>query len=88
MGSVWAMDFTDPEVAIEGGYDRVLVVRDLASGTTLSTLATRGEIVRDVRAELERLFQEHGAPLVLKSDNGSPLVAKMCRRCWSISKWC
>jgi len=71
------MDFTEPEVAIEGGYNRVLVVRDLASGNTLSTLATRGEKARDVRAELERLFEQHGAPLVLKSDNGSPLVAKV-----------
>jgi transposase InsO family protein len=70
------MDFTEPQVTIEGGYNRVLVVRDLGSGNTLSTLATGGEKAEDVRAELESLFQEHGAPLVLKSDNGSPLVAK------------
>jgi hypothetical protein len=34
------------------------------------------QVAAGVVAELERLFQEHGAPLVVKCDNGSPLIAK------------
>lgn len=34
-GTVWAMDFTEPPLPIDGLYRFVLVVRDLASGYTL-----------------------------------------------------
>lgn len=78
-GAVWAMDFTKPKVGIEGGLNRVLVVRDLASGRVLSALATRSEKAEQVARELKRLFDLHGAPLVLKEDNGAPLVASVVR---------
>lgn len=79
-GAVWAMDFTEPKVPMEHGATRVLVVRDLASGRQLAAIALRGESSRDVVRELRALFHEHGPPLVLKCDNGGPLVAKRVRR--------
>lgn len=73
-GAVWAMDFTQPPQLVEGAYSRVLLVRDLASGMSLATVAMRRESATEVAFVLERLFREHGAPLVVKSDNGGSLV--------------
>ena len=69
------MDYTEPSVRQEAGATRVLVVRDLASGQQLSSLSMQAESGDAVAAELARLFCKHGAPLVLKSDNGAPLIA-------------
>jgi transposase InsO family protein len=73
-GRVWAIDFTGPVPALDGGASYVLAVRDLASGRQLlwravdaATGAAAGEALAD-------LFARHGAPLVLKSDNGSPFT--------------
>lgn len=73
-GAVWAMDHTELWAELDGGRRQVLLVRDLASGMELSTVAgtTTGE---EVALELERLFERWGAPLVIKCDNGSALVA-------------
>ena len=73
-GSVWAIDHTRPPAPIEGVFARVLVVRDLASGLQLANEAAVCESAVHVESVLERLFAEHGAPLVLKSDNGGALV--------------
>ena len=70
-GTVWAMDFTMPESLIDGKFVRVLVVRDLASGFTLLALPCMGEDSDTVLTGLQSLFELHGAPLVIKSDNGS-----------------
>ena len=70
-GTVWAMDFTMPESLIDGKFVRVLVVRDLASGFTLLALPCMGEDSDTVLIGLQSLFELHGAPLVIKSDNGS-----------------
>lgn len=75
-GSVWAMDHTDLPVAVDGGGRGVLVVRDLASGYVLSTAAALEGTGGEVAAELKRLFVTYGAPLAIKCDNGSPLIAR------------
>jgi transposase InsO family protein len=69
-GRVWAIDFTGPQPALDGARF-VLAVRDLASGRQLLWRAVAvgtGEVAREALADL---FARHGAPLVLKSDNGS-----------------
>jgi len=82
-GLVWACDFTEPSVygrtpslpPIAGCYPYVLAVRDLASGCMLAWQplpALTEEVTREV---LARLFALHGAPLVLKMDNGSAFRA-------------
>jgi transposase InsO family protein len=74
-GSVWAVDFAEPPQPVEGCYGRLLAVRDLASGHQLLWLPVPDEAAATAAAALEGLFREHGAPLVLKSDNGSAFIA-------------
>ena len=74
-GTVWAMDYAEPPRPIDGLYDRVLVVRDLASGYQLLALPTIGESAACVKQSLHGLFAWQGAPLVLKSDNGSSFTS-------------
>ncbi len=69
-GCVWALDFTQPPLAVDGLFPRILVARDLASGNQLEALPTPGEKA-EVACDLVRaLIRRYGAPLVIKSDNG------------------
>jgi transposase InsO family protein len=83
-GRVWAMDFAEPSELgadwslppIEGKYPYLVAVRDLASGFQLSWMP-----LMDPRAEtaievLRMLFALHGAPLILKMDNGAAFIAE------------
>jgi transposase InsO family protein len=77
IGRVWAIDFTGPGPAIEGRYRYLLAVRDLASGRQLlwrPVEAATGAVAGDA---LATLFAEHGPPLVLKCDNGSPFTSAL-----------
>jgi transposase InsO family protein len=69
-GAVWAMDHTEPPEKIDGEFACVLVVRDLASRQQLAALPQRSPTASAAADALEELFIRHGAPLVLKSDNG------------------
>ena len=70
-GTVWAMDFAVPPVPVEAGAAALLAVRDLASGQQL-LWQPAAEATAEAAAEaLTMLFTIHGAPLVLKTDNGS-----------------
>jgi transposase InsO family protein len=74
-GTVWAMDFGEAPAPIDGRSPYLLAVRDLASGQQLLW-----EPVADMTTEttldwLTLLWTIHGAPLVLKSDNGSAFRA-------------
>jgi putative transposase len=75
-GSVWAMDFTEPPLPVDGIFKRILVARDLPSSSQLEALPTPGEDA-DVACDLLRaLIRRHGAPLVMKTDNGSAFRSK------------
>jgi transposase InsO family protein len=75
IGAVWAMDYTEPPCPIDGIYVSILVVRDLTSGTQLLALPVQSACAEQTVAALKSLFLEHGAPLVIKSDNGSAFTA-------------
>lgn len=75
-GTVWAIDFAEAPLPIDGRLAYLLAVRDLASGTQLLWLPVADQTARTAGAGLEALFREHGAPLVLKSDNGSAFIAE------------
>jgi hypothetical protein len=79
-GAVWAMDHVGPLTPIDGRWPYVFSVRDLASGCQLAWLPVLDESAAAVTAALQRLFLEHGPPLVLKSDNGSGFTADETRR--------
>jgi transposase InsO family protein len=78
-GSVWAIDFAEPPVPVEGTFARLLAVRDLASGYQLLWLPVTDESAATAAAALVALFRAHGAPLVLKTDNGSAFDADAVR---------
>jgi hypothetical protein len=78
-GAVWAMDYTEVPWRVDGAEKYVLSVRDLASGYQLLALVTERADARTTRQALALLFVEHGAPLVIKSDNGSHFVEAAVR---------
>jgi transposase InsO family protein len=84
-GTVWAIDFAEAPSLIDGTYEYVLAVRDLASGQTLLWRQVAAPTAEIVIAELRWLFTLHGAPLVLKSDNGSAFIAEDLR--WELQRW-
>jgi len=68
-GTVWAIDWFEPALPVDGIYHYVLLVRDLASGETIEALPCHtkdGHMAADI---LAALFRQYGAPLVVKSDN-------------------
>ena len=70
------MDFTKTQHPIDGRTQIIFTVRDLASHYHLCWLPVADERAETVTPILHRLFQEHGPPLVLKSDNGSAFIAE------------
>ena len=81
-GRVWAADFTEPSLygsvglpPIANRYPYVLAVRDLASGCMLAWQPLPALTEEVASAALRRLFDQHGAPLILKMDNGSAFRA-------------
>jgi transposase InsO family protein len=70
-GTVWAMDFAQAPTAIDGRYPYLLAVRDLASGQQLLWEPVPALTATVTMTWLRWLFLVHGAPWVLKMDNGS-----------------
>lgn len=70
-GRVWAVDFAEAPAPIDGRFPHLLAVRDLASGMSLLWQPVEHATGDTAAAMLAALFAHHGAPLVLKSDNGS-----------------
>ena len=78
-GTVWAMDFSDAVQPIDGMNPYLLAVRDLASGCQLLWSPVRTPSADETILALRSLFAQHGAPLVLKTDNGSAFIADATR---------
>jgi transposase InsO family protein len=83
-GRVWALDFAQPSDSsgqlslppVDGLFPYLLAVRDLASGYTLAWLPLPDLTTDVLLPVLGQLFARQGAPLVLKSDNGSAFRAE------------
>ena len=75
-GSVWAMDFTYAPQALDAQYPYLLAVRDLASSYQMLWLPVPSMSADEVIPALRSLFCRHGAPLVLKTDNGPAFIAE------------
>jgi transposase InsO family protein len=78
-GAVWAMDHSEASRLIDGIYPYLFAVRDLGSHRQLAWLPARTEKAQEVLPVLQDLFERHGPPLVLKSDNGSAFIAEVTR---------
>ncbi len=68
-GTVWALDWTEPPRPLDGIYKYILVVRDLATGVQLAALPSVTKEAAVAADLLRVLFEKHGPPLVVKSDN-------------------
>jgi len=66
-GLAWSCDATE-----YGDGWQIIPVQDLASRYRFQPLVSDRLDGRQIAAHLERLFRQHGAPLFLKRDNGSP----------------
>ena len=73
------MDHSEPKHPIDGVYPYLLAVRDLASGRQLAWHPVQTVSAEETLSVLDELIREHGAPLVLKSDNGSAFIAELLR---------
>jgi putative transposase len=76
---LWTIDFKGWWRAKNGERCEPLTVRDAMSRMVLAVVVvskTRGDVVKRV---LERLFQEHGTPLAMLMDNGSPWISTRAR---------
>jgi len=67
-GLAWSCDATEYG---EAGW-QIIPVQDLASRYRFRPLVSDRLDGRQIAAHLESLFRQHGAPLFLKRDNGSP----------------
>jgi transposase InsO family protein len=74
-GAVWAIDHAKPPQPIDGRYSYLIAVRDLASGRQLLWLPQSQATSQQTIVALSSLFALHGAPLVLKMDNGPAFYA-------------
>jgi transposase InsO family protein len=79
VGAVWAIDFAEAPRAVDGAYPYLLAVRDLASGMQLLWQPVAAATTAAVLEALAWLVAVYGAPLVLKSDNGSAFAAGAAR---------
>ena len=79
-GAVWAADFKERREPIEGRYGWILSIKDLASRYQLTWQPVAEATAEVVQNAYARLFDEHGPPLVLKSDNGSQFKADETKR--------
>lgn len=69
-GAVWAADFKERREPLEGRFGWILSIKDLGSRCQLAWLPLEEATAEAVQAVYQQLFEEHGPPLVMKSDNG------------------
>ena len=79
VGAVWAIDFSEAPGLIDGEYPYLLAVRDLATHQQLLWLPAPDMTAETTIENLRMLFTIHGAPLVVKTDNGSAFRADATR---------
>jgi transposase InsO family protein len=83
-GAVWSADFTQTPSPVDGTFQYVLVVRDLASQCTLLAAPCLAQSAEGVVFHLRQFFSQYDPPLVLKTDNGSPFIAEVTRQLCSL----
>lgn len=77
--AVWAIDGTLLDEPVASSGRRALVVVELCRRKTLGLKSVPGERAAAAEQVLDELIAQHGAPLVLKADNGPAFVAQRLR---------
>lgn len=78
-GTIWAMDHSKATQLIDGQYEQIFAVRDLASHRQLEWRGVQSTGAAEACDILEELFVRYGPPLVMKSDQGSAFIAELTR---------
>lgn len=78
-GHVWAYDFVH-DVCDDGRKLKILTVQDEFTRRALAVEVDRRMTAAGVRDVLLRLFEEHGEPAFVRSDNGPEFIAKALTR--------
>jgi len=76
---LWTMDFKGWWRARNRDRCEPLTVRDAFSRKVLTVTLLEWSRIKDVRQVLQRLFERHGLPLAIQSDNGTPFVSVLAR---------
>ena len=76
---LWTIDFKGWWKAGNGQVCEPLTVRDAYSRYVLAAKLVGNKTCGTIRYELQRLFKEHGVPLAIQCDNGSPWVSLQAR---------
>ena len=76
---LWTMDFKGWWCARNRERCEPLTVRDAFSRRVLAVALLEASRIKDVRQVLQRLFERHGLPLAIQSDNGTPFVSLLAR---------
>ena len=84
---VWTVDFKGWFRTGDGTRVEPLTVRDLASRYILAFNLMPRQNVKAARLAFEGIFQEHGIPLVIRSDNGSPFGSTGALGLTRLSAW-
>lgn len=72
---LWCVDFKGWFLTGDGARCDPLTVTDAHSRFLLGCEAVAAQDERSVRPEMERVFQEHGLPGAIRSDNGVPFAS-------------
>ena len=76
---LWTMDFKGWWCARNRERCEPLTIRDAFSRMVLAVRLLESSRIKDVRQVLQRLFERHGLPLAIQSDNGTPFVSVLAR---------
>ena len=83
----WCIDYKGQFKMLNGQWCYPLTVTDHASRVILACKAHQNIMTQPVIQTLEWLFQEHGMPEVIRSDNGSPFASVGLARMSTIAVW-
>jgi putative transposase len=84
---VWTADFKGWSLTQKGQRVEPLTVRDLYSRYVLTIKALPSQSWRLVQREMRRLFQRHGLPEIIRTDNGHPFGSKGPAGLSQLSAW-
>jgi len=68
-GRVWSMDLTFPHTPVDGIHPGVLIVHDLGADYQVAAVPVPARDTQTIQAALRPILEEHGPPLIMKSDN-------------------
>lgn len=75
-GCVWAADYSEAPGDSAPNVNNIFALRELALGYQILWRAVGPQSAKQTKELLALSFAEHGAPLVLKVDNGSPIIGE------------